>query len=111
LPQGVKAYGILLGTISGASDPEGDRVPVFANPLYWETPITDQFTVLWWPLPLGFKWQAYQDDDNRIGIKYVLGFFFNSGEVAYRRKLAADHALEVSIQSEDLVCSGLLFAA
>jgi hypothetical protein len=100
LPDGMKSYGILATAWTDAKDNSEEEAKAsnraFLNPFYWETPVTDNLSVVWWPLPLGLKWQIAKDSDDRLGFSFMTAILASKYELAYRRHIAKDHALELS---------------
>lgn len=102
LPFGMKSWGIQAGAWSEGDDPdtvgEESTGRGFVNPFLWETPVSDKVSVVWWPLPLGLKWQITKDKNDRVGLTVIPALFYNWAELAYRRHFQPNHAFEISYE-------------
>ncbi len=67
-----------------------------ANPLIWETPLTESFSVMWVPLPLGLKLQLMNTESHRLGVSAMYLLLGVTTSVDYRYRLADSWAFELS---------------
>ena len=47
---------------------------IIMNPFLWETYLTDDLTLLWFPLPLGMTYQFWNTSQSRFGISTAISF-------------------------------------
>ena len=66
------------------------------NPLIWETPLSDSFTLMWVPLPLGFKWQWLNDDTHRFGVSALYLLLGITTNLDYRYKAADSWVIDIN---------------
>jgi hypothetical protein len=105
LPVGVATWHIpaLVGEVVGPSGGRSTLYPV-PVPLEWESSLSDEWNLIYLPIPLGVSHQFYFDRSSRIGATLFGGFSYNSTEgfraaptltASYRQALSKDVALEV----------------
>ena len=68
LPQGVSSWKVVnaLG-VSKSSNEVTDLNTVFF-PFFWEQGLSDSFSMVWFPLPLEFRFQAIKNEKYRLGL-------------------------------------------
>ncbi len=87
LPYSVDSWNIWLIPVENS---------VLPHPLIWEMSLSDDFSVVWVPLPLGIKWQIHREEKHRLGASAMYLLLGGTADVDYRYRLAQDWALNLN---------------
>ena len=102
LPKGVASWKTLM--VPGYVKDNSGSVTLFPipYPLIWETALSDDWMLTWFPVPLAITYQASHDASHRFGVTTVLGFHTRdlgggntetsldpSFAIQYRKKMAS----------------------
>lgn len=114
LPEDVNSWGTYLTGVFDRSNLKSTHgFAIF--PFNWEQGLSDRLTLVWSPLPLQVRYQAYRDSVSFLGIyfnllgpTYARGYDFNWSptlHLTYRRKLTSIFALQGTLIGEPEVKS------
>lgn len=87
LPDNVDSWNTVMRVFEGVT-------PIY--PLVWEMSLSDDFSLIWMPLPLGFKWQLHNDETHRFGVSALYLILAGVADVDYRYKINDSWAFDVN---------------
>jgi hypothetical protein len=105
LPEGVATWHIPIVTGVVQDSDESVFVPPIAVPLIWESALSDDWNLIFYPLPLGVSHQFANTESARTGFTLLNSFSYSSLRgfrlipniaFGYRAKLDRDTALDVT---------------
>jgi len=117
LPKGMAQWSTSL-LYSHQDGPLGPSDGFLPWPLNWRTALSEDWTLVWVPLPLGLQYQALWDGSNRLGFLFVplSGFgvrssgptvFASTAGAAFRAKFNDSTALDLSLNLQLWVTDSL----
>jgi hypothetical protein len=80
LPHNVDSW-TLGSSLSSFQEYEGssDREQtLLINPFQWQQSLSDNFNLLWAPIPLGFLYQFHNSPEHRFGVQLATGIGYSS---------------------------------
>jgi len=105
LPKGVAAWHIPGGYTNTVSNSAPAASAGLIYPLVWESSLSDDWNLIWFPIPLGVSHQIMNTDKTRLGFSFLSGFGYGSSQgwffsptlsVSDRHKISNDIAIEVT---------------
>ncbi|MCC6278902.1 MAG: hypothetical protein IT289_13395 [Oligoflexia bacterium] len=96
LPDGIKSYEIW--TFTGIS---GQTGAVGIYPFIWQQSLSDNFTLVWTPLPLGLRYQILRTENHTLGVTGVYLLLGGIGSLDYKFKFSEN--MGVVLQASYLV--------
>jgi hypothetical protein len=79
LPYGTASWQTQLN-VELFENPATTSVIPMADPFIWQSPLSNDFTLVFFPLPLGIKYQVNRDENGYIGLSLYSGITFSSDE-------------------------------
>jgi hypothetical protein len=103
LPKGVATWHIptIITEVSDSDSSEFLAIPV---PLIWEQSLSDDWELIWAPIPLGVAHQLVNDSEDRLGMTFFAGFSYSTVQkfrliptiaLSWRRRFSSDWALDL----------------
>jgi hypothetical protein len=99
VPFGIKTWETTVSSIFPITS-DGSNIWWF-NPLTWRTPITDSFTLVWGPLPLGLDLTLYNKNNSTVGLSASYYFIYFYSELSYRYKMSDWFAIKPRVYYSD----------
>lgn len=105
LPSGVASWHIPMITGVVRDSDESVFIPPIPVPLIWDSALSDDWTLHWYPLPLGVSHQFQNSEQSRTGFTLLNSFSYSSTRglrlipniaFGYRLKFSGDTALDVT---------------
>jgi hypothetical protein len=117
LPEGVAAWGILSQFTLTSTSPGSPLLSGSTNPANWVSSLSDDWSLLWTPLPLGVSHQFFNSEQHRFGMTFVAGggygsysgFFFSpTVSASYRYRFSKNGSIDVTpLFNMDIPASGV----
>lgn len=84
LPSGLDSWG-MVSLLTGTEYSTGQKYGTAVVAPFWQQSLSDKVSLLWVPLPLGLRVEAYRNESHRLGFDITLGFGSSSlyGSVFY----------------------------
>src|SRR5690349_14594687 len=78
LPKGVAAWHVpaSYSVVSTNTSPASSSFAI--NPLVWQSALSDDWNLIWFPVPLGVSHQFMNTEKNRLGFTFVTGVGYGS---------------------------------
>jgi hypothetical protein len=91
-PEGLKSWTIASKFAAPeSSDQEGFAI---ANPFYWEHPMTDNFTLIWMPLPFGFIYSLANTEKHKAAYDFTFYLIGTTSNIRYKYIINDSWAIE-----------------
>jgi hypothetical protein len=95
VPAGIKTWETTVSSVFPITSDESNFW--WFNPLQWKTPLTDNFTIVWGPLPLGMDVTLYNKEKSTVGLSASYYFIYFYSELSYRYKISDWFAIKPRI--------------
>lgn len=95
LPKGVYTWEI--ATLSYLPIKSSQSNSSLVHPLIWRSALSDNVSLLFTPLPLGFSYQIWRNDTHRLGATAVYLFYSSSANLSYQYRIGENWAIRTSL--------------
>ena len=104
VPEGLSKWYIFSSLVKSKDDVSSDRNTIDVSPLSFESSLSENWSLLWSPLPFGVKYQFFNTEQNRLAFLTFLGFSYGTGSglklfpnfaLYYRLKLTSDFGFDI----------------